>query len=220
MISRPILDVASHLEIVPCVTYAASCLWNFTIVPGGSDDLTDPDNLSNVISFTGTKDEEWFFMVSVAIEAKGAPMIRLMLDAIDTVQHAKKDGADQVVDYLRDFSNRLQDIQHCLERMGEKCGPDLFFNRLRPLLAGSKNMADCGLPSGVFYDLGEGHGGMWRQYYGASNGQSSLIQAFDIFLGVEHSATGGVKSSPSAASGYLKVSIYISSYAVLLIGPF
>ena len=70
-------------------------------------------------------------------------------------------------------------------------------------------MAACGLPNGVFYDQGNGNG-EWHQYYGASNGQSSLIHAFDIFLGVEHSATGGIASSTSsAASSYLKVNSYM-----------
>ena len=212
MIARPILEVASHLEIPPCVTYAASCLWNWTVRARGSDDITNPDNLSVVISLTGTKDEEWFFMISAAIEAKGAAMIRLMLEAIDVV-YAAKDSDQLVTDYLYEFSNRLEDIRHCLVRMGEKCIPDVFFNQLRPLLAGSKNMAYCGLPNGVFYQLGGGHGD-WRQYYGGSNGQSSLIQTFDIFLGVEHSATGGMTS---AASCYLKASFtYYHIYGISL----
>lgn len=90
-----------------------------------------------------------------------------------------------------------------LKRMHEKCAPEVFFHQLRPFFAGSKNMTAAGLPGGVFYDLGEGEG-KWHHYSGGSNAQSSLIQTFDIFLGVNHSATGGVK--PSGTS-YIKVCV-------------
>ncbi|KAL2255388.1 hypothetical protein VTK26DRAFT_3467 [Humicola hyalothermophila] len=76
--------------------------------------------------------------------------------------------------------------------MHERCRPAVFYHRIRPFLAGSKNMAAAGLPRGVFYDVGRagegGGGGGWRQLRGGSNGQSSLIQFLDLVLGVEHHA--------------------------------
>lgn len=65
-------------------------------------------------------------------------------------------------------------------------------------------MTAAGLPYGVFYDVGEGHG-EWHQYSGGSNAQSSLIQTFDIFLGVNHSATGEIKPS---GTGYIQVCLH------------
>ncbi|THC90719.1 hypothetical protein EYZ11_009830 [Aspergillus tanneri] len=79
-ISCPFLEVSNHLELPPCATYAALNLWNFA-VSDHTADMTDPENLYVTASFTGTKDEEWFLMVSVAIEAKGAQLIPLMLEA-------------------------------------------------------------------------------------------------------------------------------------------
>ena len=148
--------------------------------------MTDPDSLSLVTSFTGTKDEEWFFMISAAIEAKGGRLISLMFQAIEAV-HA--DNAQLLVALFDEFTDVLRALSGILKRMSEKCAPQVFFHQLRPILAGSKNMAAAGLPNGVFYDRGNGQG-EWRQYSGGSNGQSSLLQAFDIFLGVEHWATG------------------------------
>lgn len=53
-------------------------------------------------------------------------------------------------------------------------------------------MGDAGLPRGLFYDDGTGGEGEsgYREYGGGSNAQSSLIQFFDIVLGVEHRPTG------------------------------
>ena len=144
-------------------------------------------------------------MVSAAIEAKGARIISLMLNTIHAVN---VNDPQSVAASLHKVSEGIQGIAKILQRMYEKCGPSVFFHQIRPFLAGSKNMATAGLPNGLFYDFGDGRG-EWRQYSGGSNAQSSLIQTFDIFLGVEHSANGEIKSNgavqPPAKSGYLQV---------------
>lgn len=205
-ISSPFLEVSSHLELPPCATYAALNLWNYATSDPNAD-LTDPDLLSVTASFTGTKDEEWFLMISVALEAKGAQLIPLMLDTIHAVSI---DDAQLACDSLLALSEGLKELRTLLERMYEKNRPSVFYHQLRPLLAGSKNMASAGLPNGVFYDIGDGQG-QWHQYSGGSNAQSSLIQTFDIFLGVEHIATGGMKTNdavqPRAKNGFMQVCI-------------
>ncbi|UDD56640.1 hypothetical protein AFCA_004168 [Aspergillus flavus] len=202
-ISSPFLEVSSHLELPPCATYAALNLWNYATSDPNAD-LTDPDLLSVTASFTGTKDEEWFLMISVALEAKGAQLIPLMLDTIHAVSI---DDAQLACDSLLALSEGLKELRKLLERMYEKNRPSVFYHQLRPLLAGSKNMASAGLPNGVFYDIGDGQG-QWHQYSGGSNAQSSLIQTFDIFLGVEHIATGGMKTNdavqPRAKNGFMQ----------------
>ncbi|KAL4932868.1 indoleamine 2,3-dioxygenase [Aspergillus undulatus] len=184
-ISVPYLEVSRYLELPPVATYAALNLWNFSTTSPNAD-LTCADNLNVTLSYTGTKDEEWFFMISVAMEARGAQVIELMLDTIQAVVV----GDDQrITAYLHQISEGFHELARILERMYEKNQPAVFFHQLRPYLAGSKNMASAGLPSGLFYDQGNGKG-EWLQYSGGSNAQSSLIQTFDIFLGVEHSHMG------------------------------
>lgn len=60
-------------------------------------------------------------------------------------------------------------------------------------------MKDAGLPKGVFYDDGS-QNATWRQYGGGSNAQSSMIQFFDIVLGVEHRPTGSKKDDTTSES--------------------
>ncbi|KAM0321387.1 hypothetical protein ACHAQA_010151 [Verticillium albo-atrum] len=184
-ITVPLLDISKHLDLPPVATYAAVCLWNFKplFMDEGVDSL---ENIATLNTFTGSLDESWFYLVSVAIEARGAPIIPLMLTAIAA---AREGDSAAVTRCLRGFAERLTDLTSILQRMHESCDPTIFYNRIRPFLAGSKNMADAGLPLGVNYDDGSGQDD-YRCYSGGSNAQSSLIQFFDIVLGIDHRPTG------------------------------
>ncbi|MCJ1341002.1 hypothetical protein MMC09_006298 [Bachmanniomyces sp. S44760] len=197
-ISIPFLEVCHHLELPPVATYSGLCLWNFRpIFP--NEPIDSLENLSTLATFTGSLDESWFYLVSVAIEARGAPIIPLMLNAIAA---ARIHDSRTVTECLHSFAERLDELATLLQRMYENCDPHVFYHRIRPFLAGSKNMADAGLPNGVIYEDGSGTE-TYSQYGGGSNAQSSLIQFFDIILGVEHRPTGERRneSSSSEAEG-------------------
>ncbi len=206
-ISVPFLQVAGHLGLPPTATYAALNLWNFTSL-SSSLPITSLSNLKVLHTFTGTRDEEWFYLISIAIEAHGALIIPEMLKAINATRSGK---SHVVLSSLLKFAVCIKEIGLILERMSEECSPEVFYNEIRPFLAGSKNMDVAGLPRGVFYDEGNGLG-EWKMFSGGSNAQSSLIQFFDIVLGVEHSLTGGMKGSKN---GFLEVSDFLSSVASL-----
>jgi indoleamine 2,3-dioxygenase len=197
-IAKPLLQICERLEVPPVATYAAVVLWNFKPL-FVDEDIDNLENLATLTTFTGSLDESWFFLVSVAMEARGAPIIPLMLTAIAA---AREDDAATVTRCLRRFAERLDDLGSLLQRMHESCDPVVFYNRIRPFLAGSKGMADAGLPEGVRYDDGSGNPMPWRQYAGGSNAQSSLIQFFDIVLGVEHRPTGEKRDLSSESEGH------------------
>lgn len=120
------------------------------------------------------------------------------MDAMDAVR--SHDSA-VVTSSLIEFASCIREIGKMLQRMDEQCSPKVFYDEIRPFLAGSKNMVLAGLPNGVFYDEGVGRG-EWRQFSGGSNAQSSLVQFFDVMLGVEHTLTKGAKGT----SGFLRAS--------------
>ncbi|KAL6234493.1 hypothetical protein BDW75DRAFT_212048 [Aspergillus navahoensis] len=212
-ISVPYLKVSSHLELPPVATYAALNLWNWS-TSSPNDDLTCADNLSVTLSYTGTKDEEWFFMVSVAMEARGARVIDMMLN---TIQAVAVGDNQRIVAYLNRISEGFNELARILERMYEKNRPAVFFHLLRPYLAGSKNMASAGLPNGLSFDQGNGKS-EWLQHSGGSNAQSSLIQTFDIFLGVEHTAMGG-PTKPELPKAKMGKTPYIQEMRNYMPGP-
>ncbi|KAM7194450.1 Indoleamine 2,3-dioxygenase [Naviculisporaceae sp. PSN 640] len=208
-VSTPLLELCENLGLPPIATFSSFNLWNFTS-SSPTLDFTDAETLHALHTFTGTEDESWFYMISVAIEAQGAYIIPILLQGLDSLHKATPTDREAA---LKTATKSLDDLKvciikmgHILDKMGFKCDPDVFYHRIRPFLAGSKNMAAAGLPRGLFYDEGPapddhdgtGRRGEYRQLRGGSNGQSSLIQFLDIVLGVEHSNAGN--SAPETAT--------------------
>jgi indoleamine 2,3-dioxygenase len=159
-------------------------LWNWR--PVGEDvDIRHPQNMKALHTITATEDESWFFVVSNAMEARARPLIDMMLSAIEAVD---RNNAEFVAECLERLGEALMELAAILDRMDERCRPQVFYHKIRTVLAGSENMEHAGLPRGVFYDEGEGRG-RWRKYRGGSNGQSSLLQFFDVVLGVDHGSS-------------------------------
>jgi indoleamine 2,3-dioxygenase len=196
-ISIPFLATCKRLELPPVATYAGLVLWNWKPI-FANEPVDTLANLDTIETFTGSLDEKWFYLISIAIESRGAPIIPMMLRAIKA---AREGDRDMVIRCLQSFAERLSELKDMLAQMYDNCDPHVFYYRIRPFLAGSKNMAEAGLPQGVIFDNG---GAINRQRYvqfsGGSNAQSSIIQFFDIVLGVEHRSTGeakpGHQSSP------------------------
>lgn len=168
-------------------------LWNWKPI-FDNEPIDELENLATLQTFTGSLDESWFYLVSVAIEARGAPLIPLGLEAIAA---ARANDSRVVTECLRSFAERVDELGSLLVRMYENCDPHVFYNRIRPFLAGGENMSEAGLPNGVVFDDGTGQQD-YVQYGGGSNAQSSIIQFFDLLLGVEHRPTG---EKPAKASG-------------------
>ena len=191
-LSIPFLATCKHLELPPVATYAGLVLWNWRPL-FAAEPVDSLANLDTLATFTGALDERWFYLVSAAIEARGAPCIPILLRAI---QAAREENLTVVTHCLQAFAERLDELRGLLARMPDHCDPHVFYHRIRPFLAGSKNMADAGLPNGVIWDNGGAvNRQRYVQYSGGSNAQSSILQFFDIALGVEHRPTGNSKEA-------------------------
>ncbi|KAK2739975.1 hypothetical protein FQN57_006294 [Myotisia sp. PD_48] len=192
-LSIPLLKISSHLDLPPVATYAGVCLWNYKPIfpdePAGT-----LENIATLHTFTGSFDEQWFYLVSVAIEARGAGTIPLMLRAITA---ARENDSRELVSCLTKFAEIVDDINLILQQMYKHCDPHVFYHRIRPYLSGSKGTAE--LPKGILFDDGTGNT-EYKHYRGGSNAQSSLIQFLDIVLGVEHRPTGETRPSNTTSS--------------------
>ncbi|QLL31551.1 hypothetical protein HG536_0B04150 [Torulaspora globosa] len=185
-IAKPLLTVSDILGLPPLATYASVVLWNYKPIVANSelvDDLLDLSNLTSINTFTGGMDETWFYLVSVMTEKIGAPCVTSGLKAIQAVRADDLEGA---ISELKCIAEAIDNLGSVLMKMEAMCDPHIFFFRIRPYLAGWQNMAEVGLPKGVKY----GSEGDYLSFAGGSNAQSSLLQALDIVLGIEHFPTG------------------------------
>lgn len=188
-IADPLIDTANQLGLPPLGTYAGLCLWNFKeIIPSGESLLEKGnfnwDNLTTINTFTGSIDESWFYLVSVFFEFSGGECVRLGTEAMDQAENGE---LNKLTATLQKLAESIDHLGSVLMRMEEMCDPHVFYFRIRPYLAGWKNMEAVGLDkNGVLY----GEDPQRKTYAGGSNAQSSLIQFLDALLSVHHHSTG------------------------------
>jgi indoleamine 2,3-dioxygenase len=176
------------------MTYASSAMWNWHLL-----NPKEPISLDNIVmtyTYSGSTDEMWFYLISVQIEHFGGKALDNMIKAIQAAQNWDLEGLSK---NLAAIADAITNINKTLIKMHEKCDPYVFYWKVRPYLAGWENMQNAGLPHGIIYEgvdcpapvtnPEEVPPSKYRQYAGGSAGQSSLIQALDVFLGVNHYPT-------------------------------
>jgi len=178
-------------------------LWNYsTLFPLRKGEILTLDNLATLHTFTGTSSESWFYLISAAIEARSTSILPLLLSVLHAVR--RRDIPHLTAD-LRSLATEIVEMAVLLQKMHAECDPDIFYNSIRPYLAGWNNMSPAGLPNGVIYEgtkpflANPVHPVDWttgyRTYAGGSNAQSALIQALDIVMGIDHRPTGEKKDA-------------------------
>src|SRR5271155_3418027 len=190
----------------PILTLSSVALWNYiTLSPVEKGDTLNLENLAIVETFTGTSSESWFYRISVAVEARSAILLPLLLSCLRAVRNR---DARKLISDLRSLATEIARIEILLQKLHSECRPTIFYTSIRPYLAGWKNSSL--LPKGVIYEgtsrrlESPSHPINWetgyRTYSGGSNGQSPLIQALDIVLGIEHRPT---RNEPCQCGGFI-----------------
>jgi indoleamine 2,3-dioxygenase len=131
------------------------------------------DNIASLQLFLGGVDERWFFLLTVAIEAAGAPAIGALVQSQTAVIH---NDIPALIENLHIVATALQAMVALLERMPEQCDPYIFYHRVRPFVASWPE-------PGVVY---EGVSPTPQLFAGGSAAQSALLQAIDAGLAVVH----------------------------------
>jgi indoleamine 2,3-dioxygenase len=148
-------------------------------------------NLFILETFTSTDSERHFYLTSLLIELRGIGALRLMSHSLDEAFLGDRLALERIADYLGDLKQVIRDLTRTLEDVRTDCDPKTFYWSIRPFFNGGK---------WVYEGVGEDGEAEEREYGGPSAGQSSVIHALDVFLGIDHSPAPAPSSSTSSRS--------------------
>jgi indoleamine 2,3-dioxygenase len=175
-VAVPWWEVAGRLGRPPIAAHASLVLHNWRRLDERAP--LSLDNLALLQPFLGGMDEQWFFLVTAAIEAAGAPALPALVEAQEAVASEGTGRVEAVAGRLEVVAGVVARLSALLQRMPERCDPYIFYHRVRRWLAGWP-------APGVVY---EGVRDEPLVLYGGSAAQSSLLQALDAGLGIHHQA--------------------------------
>lgn len=178
-LAKPVWALANKLETKPLLIYANYVLDNWALIdPKGGIDL---GNIRMVQKFLGGRDEAWFVLVHVAIEAKAGGVLGMFGDVLEASE--RKDGAR--LETLFAHMNMIWDeINAIFDRMPESCDPYIYFNRVRPYIHGWKD--NPALPNGILYEGVTETDGKPQAFRGQTGSQSSIVPSMDALFGIGH----------------------------------
>lgn len=190
----PLLQISSHLQLPPVLTYSDTVLYNWHYKDSYNDEKTANKllptihNIRGQTSFTGTTDEEEFYLTSARIELRGTEVLELMRLGMDEVFVGDDIATRRITGYLERMAVVILELRDLLLTTKETVDPDVFYHEIRPWIRGVDSDS-LGQRPCIFEGREEVEG--WTEMpevSGASAGQSSLIQALDIYLGVDAEA--------------------------------
>ena len=204
-LSIPLLEVSQLLDLPPILTYSDDVLYNWKsrdeLVPTPA--LPTAETITTQTTFTSTRSEEHFYLVSAYIELRGAAALSIMSRIMDEAFVRDEIALRRIGVYLQRLSCVIDELSELLKTMREHCDPEVFYHEIRPWFKGQDSMQ--GGRKWVFEGIGEpGYEHLSpppdHNLHGPSAGQSSLIHALDIFLGVENHANVPPSAPDAAAS--------------------
>lgn len=173
-VAIPWSGVAAALGRPPITSHASVVLNNWRRL-----DLDAPVELGNIDTlqlFLGGLDEKWFYLTTVALEAKGAPALAAIVAARRAAQQGRIEALAAPLETIAGVLNHILAI---LQRIPDQCDPYIFYHRVRPFLAGWE-------APGIVY---QGVSDTPQRWAGGSAAQSSLLQAIDAGLGITYRNT-------------------------------
>ncbi|KAI0324741.1 Indoleamine 2,3-dioxygenase [Cubamyces sp. BRFM 1775] len=208
-VTVPLLQVCAQLQLPPVLTYSDDVLynWAFKTLPASNVLFAPKQELHNLrclTLFTGTHDEEEFYLSSARIELRGVEALSLMRAIMDEAFVGDAIAVRRITTYLRALADVIRDLRQLLADVRLGCDPQVFYDEIRPWFKGadSDTKGRKWIFDGIDLDptLEEP-----TELSGPSAGQSSLIHALDIFLGVDryshsHFPVGRSQTSASSAA--------------------
>ncbi|KAG9125592.1 hypothetical protein FRC07_006958 [Ceratobasidium sp. 392] len=189
----PLCHVSSQLGITPILTYADNVLWNWHIPKAHPLELPTKSRIRSHTLLSGTPDEEHFYLTSARIELRGVAALGVMRSTLDELFIGDATAVRRIAAYLTRLASIIDELTELLLGVRDGCDPFVFYNQVRPWFRG----ATSDKRGWIFEGVGEDMAAKVSSLSGPSAGQSSLIHALDIFLGVDHERGEGRGAEPT-----------------------
>nr|XP_019597697.1 PREDICTED: indoleamine 2,3-dioxygenase 2 isoform X3 [Rhinolophus sinicus] len=176
-LALPFVEVSRNLGLPPILVHADLVLTNWTTK--NPERPLDIRNLDTIVSLPGGESLRGFVLVTVLVEKAAVPGMKALIQAVNAVLQPSQDSLLQALQQLR---LSIQDITRTLGQMHDYVDPDIFYAVIRIFLSGWKD--NPAMPVGLIY---EGVSTEPLKYSGGSAAQSTVLHAFDEFLGIRHS---------------------------------
>lgn len=234
-LATPLLEISRALDAPPVLTYADTETYNFSMrsYTLDVDELCSEaagkpvwaEDMFIQTTFTGTEDESHFYLTSLNIELEGTAALKIMQSIISIISlrpsshSTSREAAQTLALLLRALSTHIHNMGLILDGVRDHCDPRTFYDVVRPWFIG------CTASQGWIFELAGneaeiralvdgnpwikgGSGRLWeaREMAGSSAAQSSIIQALDVFLGIE-----GLTHELSKPSGQSSCSAFETS---------
>lgn len=168
-IAVPLVGICKRLNRPPVLSYDGYALYNWRrIEPQGPVAL---GNLATLQNFVDLRDESWFILVHVEIEAIAARILRAIASLYRTPgRDADTDPAIQ----LQQIADAVDAQKQVLQRIPEGMDPQIYFHTFRPYIRFFEN---------VVY---EGLRGPAMHFRGETGAQSSIMPTLEALMKIPH----------------------------------
>lgn len=174
-IAVPLTTMAKEMNRPPILNYSSYCLTNWRrINPEGPIAL---GNIELIQHFTrdAKRDEAWFILVHVDIEARAIQAIDSIIELMSYKANWQLTPSYLVTRCLVGIDESLKKINATMARMPEECSPDIYYNMVRPYIFGFNNV--------IYEDC---FNNAPQTFRGETGAQSSIVPAVQMALGVVH----------------------------------
>ncbi|KAA1095607.1 hypothetical protein PGTUg99_008987 [Puccinia graminis f. sp. tritici] len=188
----PFSAISLALDMPPVLTYADTVLYNWSFKEPRLGFTAE--NVEIPTTFTRSDSERHFYKTSVLVEALGPECLKLMRSSLDEAFMEDEISVKRIGNNLGRLAKQIDRISKVLSDVRAGCDPRTFYWEIRPWFIGGRWIWE-----GV--QIEENNKGKtaeqareslaeskWKEteYGGPSAGQSTLIHAIDVFLGVDH----------------------------------
>ncbi|KAJ7157646.1 Indoleamine 2,3-dioxygenase-domain-containing protein [Mycena crocata] len=209
-ITIPLFQICTQLQLPPVLTYSDTVLYNWTLKTPSNRPTPALDNLQSRTLFTGTNDEQEFYLTSARMELRGVEALELMRSTMDEAFVGDDLAMRRITTFLEKLATVIDDLQRLIAGVRDGCDPTAFYTVIRPWFRGADS--DPAKRKWEFDGLDSDPSWTYpTETSGPSAGQSSLIHALDMFLGVaEFSHARGLTGSSSSTQTNVKKSPFLT----------